>query len=50
LALLTWVAVTADFSHTATFALLYMIVIVLVTTSGNSAAGIGLADSSPPSA
>jgi hypothetical protein len=37
------------FSHTATFALLYMTVIVLVTT-GNSTAGIGLADSSPPSA
>jgi hypothetical protein len=40
LPLLTWVAVAADFSHTATFALLYMIVIVIVTT-GNSAAGIG---------
>jgi hypothetical protein len=50
LALLTWVGVAADFSHTATFALLYMIVIVLVSTTGNSAAGIGLADSSPPSA
>ena len=50
LALLTWVAVAADFSHTATFAVLFMIVIVLVSTTGNSAAGIGLADSSPPSA
>jgi hypothetical protein len=33
------VGVAADFSDTATFALLYMIVIVLVSTTGNSAAG-----------
>ena len=30
LATLTWVGVAADFGHPATFALLYMIVIVLV--------------------
>ena len=48
LALLTWVAVAADFSHTATFALLFMIVIALVSTTANSAAGIGLVDSSAP--
>ena len=33
LALLTWVGVAGDFSHTETFALDYIIVIVLVTPS-----------------
>jgi PAS domain S-box-containing protein len=43
LALLTWVGVAADFSHPASIAVLYMIVIVLVSMTGNLAAGIGLA-------
>jgi PAS domain S-box-containing protein len=43
LALLTWIGVASDFSHPATVALLYMIVIVLVAMMGNIAAGIGLA-------
>jgi PAS domain S-box-containing protein len=43
LALLTWIGVQFDFNHPATSALLYMIVIVLVSMTGNIAAGIGLA-------
>jgi K+-sensing histidine kinase KdpD len=43
LALLTWIGVAFDFSHPATGALHYMIVIVLVSMTGNIAAGIGLA-------
>src|SRR5215472_5970457 len=43
LALLTWIGVAFDFSHPATGALLYMIVVVLVSMTGNIAAGIGLA-------
>ena len=43
LALLTWILVASDFSHPATGALLYMIVILLVSITGNIAAGIGLA-------
>jgi K+-sensing histidine kinase KdpD len=43
LALLTWIGVVSDFSHPATVALLYMFVIVLVSMTGNIAAGIGLA-------
>src|SRR6516165_2260850 len=43
LALLTWILVASDFSHPATGALLYMIVIVLLSMTGNIAAGIGLA-------
>jgi PAS domain S-box-containing protein len=43
LALLTWVGVAFDFSHPATGALLYMIVIVLVSMTGNVASSIGLA-------
>ena len=35
--------VAGDFGHPETFALLYMIVIVLVSMTGNIAAGIGLA-------
>jgi PAS domain S-box-containing protein len=43
LALLTSVGVAADLSHPATVALLYMIVIVLVSMMGNIGAGVGLA-------
>src|SRR6516162_6052243 len=43
LALLTWIGVAFDFSHPATGALLYMIVIVLLSMTGNIATGIGLA-------
>ena len=43
LALLTWILVASDFSHPATGALLYLIVIVLLSITGNIAAGIGLA-------
>jgi PAS domain S-box-containing protein len=43
LALVTWIGVALDFSHPATGALLYMIVIVLASMTGNIAAGIGLA-------
>ena len=43
MALLTWILVASDFSHPATGALLYMIVILLVSITGNIAAGIGLA-------
>ena len=43
LALLTWILVASDFSHPATGALLYIIVIVLVSMTGNIASGIGLA-------
>jgi PAS domain S-box-containing protein len=43
LALVTWIGVAFDFSHPATGALLYMIVIVLVSMTENIAAGIGLA-------
>jgi len=43
LALLTWILVASDFSHPATGALLYMIVILLVSITGNIAAGVGLA-------
>ena len=43
LALVTWIAVTLDFSHPATGALFYMIVIVLVSMTGNIASGIDLA-------
>jgi PAS domain S-box-containing protein len=43
LALLTWILVASDFSHPATGALLYMIVIVLLSMTGNIASGIGLA-------
>jgi PAS domain S-box-containing protein len=43
LALVTWIGVALDFSHPATDALFYMIVIVLVSMTGNIAAGIGLA-------
>jgi PAS domain S-box-containing protein len=43
LALLTWILVASDFSHPATGGLLYMIVIVLLSMTGNIAAGIGLA-------
>lgn len=43
LAVLTWAGVAADFTQPATIALLYMIVIVLVSMTGNIAAGIGLA-------
>ena len=43
LALLTWIGVAFDFSHPATGALLYTIVVVLVSMTGNIAAGIGLA-------
>jgi len=43
LALLTGIGVVFDFSHPATGALSYMIVVVLVSMTGNIAAGIGLA-------
>ena len=43
LALLTWILVASDFSHPATGALLYLIVIVLLSITGNIAAGLGLA-------
>jgi len=43
LALLTWILVASDFSHPATGGLLYMIVIVLLSMTGNIASGIGLA-------
>ena len=43
LALLTFIGVAFDFNHPATGALLYMIVIVLVSMTGNIVAGIGLA-------
>ena len=43
LALLTAIGVALDLSHPATGALLYMIVVVLVSMTGNIAAGIGLA-------
>jgi PAS domain S-box-containing protein len=43
LALLTWIGVAVDFSHPATGAMLYMIVIVLASMTGTIAAGIGLA-------
>jgi len=43
LALVTWIGVTLDFSHPATGALFYMIVIVLVSMTGNIASGIDLA-------
>jgi len=43
LALLTWIGVAFDFSHPATGSLLYMIVIVLLSMTGNIATGIGLA-------
>ena len=43
LALLTWIGVAFDFSHPATGALLYMIVIVLLSMTGNIASSIGLA-------
>jgi PAS domain S-box-containing protein len=42
LALLTWILVAFNFSHPATGALLYIIVIVLVSMTGNIAAGIAL--------
>jgi hypothetical protein len=41
--LLTGIGVALDFSHPATGALFYIIVIVLVSMTGNIAAGIGLA-------
>src|SRR5215469_13560305 len=43
LAVLTWMLVASDFSHPATGGLLYMIVIVLLSMTGNIASGIGLA-------
>src|SRR5215469_15146304 len=43
LALVTWIGVTLDFSHPATGALFYMIVIVLVSMTRNIASGIDLA-------
>src|SRR6516165_1087812 len=43
LALLTAIGVALDLSHPATGALVYMIVVVLVSMTGNIAAGIGLA-------
>ena len=43
LALLTWIGVAFDFNHPATGALLYLIVIVLVSMTGNIVAGVGLA-------
>jgi len=43
LALLTWILVASDFSHPATGGLLYMIVIVLLSMTGNIGSGIGLA-------
>jgi PAS domain S-box-containing protein len=43
LALLTWIGIAFDFGHPATGGLLYMIVIVLASMTGNIAAGIGLA-------
>jgi PAS domain S-box-containing protein len=43
LALLTWILVASDFSHPATGALLYMIVVLLLSITGNIAAAIGLA-------
>ena len=43
LALLTWTLVASDFSHPATGGLLYMIVIVLLSMTGNIGSGIGLA-------
>src|SRR6516162_1254698 len=43
LALLTAIGVALDLSHPATGALVYMIVVLLVSMTGNIAAGIGLA-------
>ena len=41
--MLTWILVASDFGHPATGALLYLVVIVLLSMTGNIAAGIGLA-------
>ncbi len=43
LALLTWIGVAFEFNHPATGALLYLIDVVLVSMTGNIAAGIGVA-------